>query len=424
MRYRAIRVGVALAVVLTGCEEKVATMADVGLTEADSVGVRMVTISGSVDALPEWSLAEKPLTEISGNAPPYLGSVGEVAFLGDDNLLIYDRQTAELRSFASDGRVLRLLARAGDGPGELRALVRLTVTTGDTIYAFDARHSQVSVFGPDGSFLTTIPVDRNFSGLGTSAWALGSHRFLLYGVEPGEPDSPEDLPHRVVRERVMQVVSDQGTELGPSIHFTGGFSVRGASGVVGSPFSNRPFASVNAGRILHGSGLMYELVIRDFELRPLSVIRWPGWQHPITTSMLGELRDPMEASLSELRSVNPEAADQLMETLLHPDALPEVLPALGSALLDENGRIWVSRFQPAQDLRVATTGGYEPWHEEDAWHVLAQDGTPIARVRLPSETRLLAVRGDRVAVVSRDSLGVEHVQVLAIIASGRHADSP
>ena len=35
-------------------------------------------------------------------------------------------------------------------------------------------------------------------------------------------------------------------------------------------------------------------------------------------------------------------------------------------------------------------------------------------VRLPSETRLLAVRSDRVVVVTRDSLDVEHVRVLAI----------
>jgi hypothetical protein len=133
--------------------------------------------------------------------------------------------------------------------------------------------------------------------------------------------------------------------------------------------------------------------------------------------MLEALRDTMEASLSELRSVNPGAAEQLIETLLHPDVLPELLPALGAVLLDENGRIWVSRFQPTEDLRVATTGGYEQWREEDAWHVLDSNATPIARVRLPPETRLLAVRGDRVAVVSRDSLAVEHVRVLEIIAN-------
>jgi hypothetical protein len=37
---------------------------------------------------------------------------------------------------------------------------------------------------------------------------------------------------------------------------------------------------VNAGWIRHGSGLTYELIVSDLDLRPLLVIRWLGWPHP------------------------------------------------------------------------------------------------------------------------------------------------
>jgi hypothetical protein len=86
--------------------------------------------------------------------------------------------------------------------------------------------------------------------------------------------------------------------------------------------------------------------------------------------------------------------------------------------LDENGRIWVARFRPSDDLPMAMVGGYEQWHEDDVWHVLDPDGSPMARVRLPPRTRLLDVRSDRVVVVTRDGLDVEHVRVLAIDAGG------
>jgi hypothetical protein len=408
---------------LIGCAEQPGTVGEITVTEADSAGVRTVTISGPVTALPEWSLSEVPLTDISGNAAPFLGRVGEVAFFGERQILVYDRQSAELRSFASDGQVVQLLTGAGDGPGEIRALTQLSVTSGDTVYAFDIRHNRISVFGAGGALRTTIPVRPEFAGPETlvrDAWALGTDRYLLYGygLGPGESGRPTDPPHRAVRDAIIQVVSADGIERATAIHFNGGYVVRHAGGASGSPFSNRPFVAVNAGRILHGSGLTYELTVRDLDLRPLLVIRWLGWQQPLTASMIETLRGPMAASIHELRAIAPDAADRLTDALFHTDVLPEALPALGSALLDENGRIWVAQFRPSDDLPMAMAGGYEQWHEDDVWHVLDSDGSPMARVRLPPRTRLLDVRSDRVVVVTRDDLDVEHVRVLAIDARG------
>ncbi len=108
-----------------------------------------------------------------------------------------------------------------------------------------------------------------------------------------------------------------------------------------------------------------------------------------------------------------------MEAIFHPDVLPEALPALSSALLDESGGIWVARFRPVTDMRERSSGNtLLNWHQEDVWHVLDSNGSPIARLRLPTRTRLLAVRSDRVAVVTRDDLDLEHVRVLAINRAG------
>lgn len=404
-----------------GCIERPPELSEIAVTEGDTLGVRMVTISGSVNALPVWSLSESPLLEVSGNAEPFLGRVGQVAFHGDRGLLIDDAQSAELRSFSGESEERRLLASAGDGPGEIRALTQLSSTHGDTIYAFDVRQERITVFAPDGAFLTTIPVGTGFAGPDTfarRAWALGSDRFLVQGEALGAEESGpySDPPQRVVRDEVIQVVMGDGTVDRAPLRFPGGYQVRHATGSSGSPFSNVPFVAVNGGRVLHGAGLSYELVLSDLDLQPFLMIRWLDWLEPLTASKLDELRGPMDASIHELRAIAPERADHLMDVLFHPEVVPEALPALGAALLDENGRIWLSRFRPSEDLRFAMTGSYTQWHQEDLWHVLDVDGSPLARVRLPPRTRLLAVRDDRVAVVTRDRQDVEHVRVLAIQA--------
>ncbi len=46
--------------------------------------------------------------------------------------------------------------------------------------------------------------------------------------------------------------------------------------------------------------------------------------------------------------------------------------------------------------------------------MLAPDGKPIARLLLPPNTRLEGIRGDRVAVVQRDSLDIQTVAIYSL----------
>jgi hypothetical protein len=162
---------------------------------------------------------------------------------------------------------------------------------------------------------------------------------------------------------------------------------------------------VSAGRILSGSGLSYELVIRDADLEPRRIVRWSGWEQALTQTMVSSLRDSVSAGFEQARVANPDIDfSRLLEDLFNPDLLPELLPAVGAAVLDDDGRIWVARFFLNADL----------WKQEDVWHVLDSEGVPLARVPLVPSSRLAAVRGDRVALIVRDSLDVEQVRVFQL----------
>ena len=395
---------------------------EIVVTRTDSAGVEIVTIAGSVSTLPEWSLSEVPLTEVSGNAAPYIGRVGEVAFWGERGLLVEDRMASQLYAVETNGG-WHLLAGTGDGPGEIRGVAQLSVLAGDTVHAFDYGPYRISEFGPDGQFLNSIPVDPGVAVRGTTvrdAWALGSGRFLLFGGNLGDWPPPPGQVQLVVPEGVIRIISADGTPQVSPLWFPGDpYVVIDGPRTTLSPFWNRPFVAVGGGRILHGSGLDYELALLDDSLRPTRLIRWLDWRESLSGDVLDALRDTIDVGFASMRTRFPAAAEQRVDAIFHPDVLPDLLPAIHSALLDEDGRMWVARFQPFEDLGERNSGNnLIQWRQEEIWHVLDVAGLPIARFRLPARTRLLAVQRDRVAVVTRDEFDVEHVRAFAIRREG------
>jgi hypothetical protein len=392
-----------LLIVAGGCEQRTAS-GSVDVTETDSAGVSLVRISGSVEDLPVLMLSAAPIAEVSGDAPPFLGSVGEVEILYDGGLLIEDNQTAELRRFDPSGLELQVLGRRGDGPGEFQNLTELTVTAGDTAYAYDRRLYGVSRFNPDGTLAATLSIGRERAGSGSlvlDAWALDSQHLFLHSL--GARDNTlEGRAFRHQRDAVLHRLDGSGTDLGPSVSFTGGYSIAGDHGDAGSPFANSPFVSVAGDQVLYGSSLNYELVLTGIDLEPRRIIRWAGWAQPLTESTIQAVRDSIEAGLSELRAARPEMVTNLMNALFDPTLLPDTLPALHAAVLDDTGRIWVSAFRPGLSLSI---------DEGRAWHLLDSRGAPLARIQLPPTARLAAIRGERVALIERDALDVEHVRV-------------
>jgi len=85
------------------------------------------------------------------------------------------------------------------------------------------------------------------------------------------------------------------------------------------------------------------------------------------------------------------------------------IPAFSELLKDDAGHLWLKRYDARTDshwVRRKRTGG--------AWLVVGTDGRVIARTMVPDGFRLMAVRGERLAGVAVDRLGVERVQVYAL----------
>ena len=392
--------------VVAGCYSPAASSGGLQITESDSSGITLVQINGAMAELPIVGLEEEPIMVISGDAPPFLGSIGEVAILSDGGLLIEDNQSDQIHQFDSSGDEVQVLGRQGEGPGEFQNILSLTVTRGDTAYVYDRRLYRLTQFMPDGALGFTLTVGRDRAGPGAlvlHGLAIGSNRLLLHSMGPGE-SRWEGSGHRDQRDAVLQVVDGEGVQLRPDLAFHGSYSIQGAFGDARAPLTNIPFVSVRPDQVLYGSGVDYELVITDTALQPRRIIRWSGWRRPFTEEDALALADSLWVVWGPLRERRPESVDDLLEAMVSPDVLPDSLPALGAALLDDLGRIWVSDFVP-------NIGAWS--HAHRSWHLLGPDGHPIAAVDLPPG-QLAAVRGDRVAVILRDELDVEHVHVFRL----------
>ncbi len=408
MTFRPVGPILATLLVGAGCAGQPDEIASgLGVSRADSSGIEVVTIDGSVGDLPVWALDTTASWVISGDAPPYLGSVGEVSFLSDGSLLVEDNQTSELRRFGPDGSH-SLIGGRGEGPGEFQGITTLSVTPGDTFFVFDLRVDRVSAFLPDGGLITTFTLPGEDGGLGTiplDAWGLDGDHIAVYRLGPYDAANPAPHPRRDQRDAVVNLLDGAGGPRGPRLTFRGGYSAEFEFGDGRAPFSNRPAVAVRSGRLAYTSGLTYEIVVTDRNLVPSRVIRWPGWSRPLTPESIQETRDSMDVALAPMRAARPDLAEGFMDATFSPNVLPDTLPALGELVLEDDRTLWVSRFEP-------TT---VPWQQTDLWHVLDPSGQPLARVALPPHARLVAASRDRVALVMRDELEVEHVRVFRLL---------
>ena len=158
---------------------------------------------------------------------------------------------------------------------------------------------------------------------------------------------------------------------------------------------------LGAQRVVHGSGVQYELTLRNEEFEAVGHVRWLGREEPLTQEEFEEEREAYRAMLMGFASGRSDFVNPIIDAQFAPELAPDVRPALGPVFMDDLGQIWVSRFEP----RRLGSG----------WHVLDPEGRPIARVSIPEESKLVAVRSDRVALMVRNDLDVEELFVRTII---------
>lgn len=344
-----------------------------------------------------WTVGEAPLLSVgeADGDPSYLFSrISAVRLLSGGRIAVADGGSSTLRILGPDGHPELDFGGAGEGPGEFERLGTVLAPGGDTLLAYDLVAHRLSTYLASGELVSTtrIQADNGYPEVYLGRDATGNHYFAWIQQGPRDP-----------------------TGLTPDLMEVGRFDPDGAMTASLGVFPGMRRLSSPLPFSPHFVGaLVDDVAFVGDGLRPVVTSLTPGG--PREVSLGGEWpgADPADAwARLEAEVTHPALEDRLRSVRDAPGA--DSIPAYAEILPDPAGLLWVKRFDPVTDshfLPRELTGG--------VWAVMDTAGRPVATVTLPPGFRLLEIRDDRVAGVSKDELGVERVAVYRLT----RADAP
>jgi hypothetical protein len=333
---------------------------------------------------------------VDGDAWETFAQVTQVAFDGEGNLYVFDRDNARVVVVAPDGTLLREIGSDGGGPGELRNPMSMAVSRDGEVTIFDVGHMAFVRFAADGSF---IEQDRHdmFGGLPTGELTADPAGGVLFsgsgavavrssGGSTTLPDSNTRPIRRVppggtatVAYEAWQLPQDMGMEsmsVGGDLNFTSQMP-RLRAFEPGLYFGLTP-----RGELVVADTVDYAVKIVDREGRANVVLRRPIAPKDVSRRDQEAERERRRAELEERaasggmrmvvrlsgdgggnqgQAVAPDAVKQMLEKRLETMAFAEQIPVIAGLATDWAGRIWIERTgrRIGEDgpTDIVTTGG-------------------------------------------------------------------
>lgn len=341
--------------------------------------------------LSEWTIDPTPMVsigEVSGDSNYLFSGIAAVRLLPDGQILVADRSTGTLRFFSAAGRFEHKMGGRGQGPGEFNYLSEVLLAAPDTILAFDGLSDRLTKFLMDGRVAQTVTfhaADGN-PELYLGSFTDGSYALALIrqGLRDWSKISADVM--EIGRFRPDGSMADQvTTDLGMR-------RLRHQP----LPFSASFTAVMLGDTVFHMDGLRGRVKATGEAGTHLRTFR--------VTGAAWKLQDAFDSLEAALDSAGAERLEQLKGT-----AGLDTIPTVSDMLTGEDGHLWLKTYNPATDsywVGRKRTGGQ--------WIVVDTRGKPLAKVTAPKGFRLMEIRGQRVAGVAMDELGVERAEVFAL----------
>lgn len=369
---------------------------------SDSAGVEIVRLASAVDALPVFAtvdtVPELRLGSLAGAAAEQFAFVADVRPLPDGGVAVLDRQSAEVRLFASDGSWRATLGAKGQGPGEFQSPVRLGLLPGDTLAVFDPQPRRITRFAPDGTLgrITTLAETR--SRVSDGAF-LPDGRFLGEARLVSDDAPPPSTGASLVRDTTVLVIFDVEGTRGDTVDVLPGpetlvhleiSPTRVSVWKRPTMFARTSLFAVVGTSVWSSESDGFELRLRDIESGALlRVVRAPHLQALTTAAMAQEI---FARAIDETEDAQARQQAEDWRTL---SPRPERAPAFDRFVVDEPGRLWVRAW--SADGRAGR------------WWVFRDDGELVGTVDVPAGLRITHVSCDAVWGVAQDELEVDHV---------------
>lgn len=349
--------------------------------------------------IPSWTLSPTPTWSVGGSDADTieLSGVVWVGRLASGNTFAYDRGARAIRLFSPDGKPIGTFGRRGSGPGELQFPAWMA-SWHDTLFAVDLSTARLSRFSSTGTYLSGAPIPAAMLSryavagrLRTGAWVLRS----------SETTRGQQGRNGVFRDEVdVAVAADLSTPSASPVARVRGHATlyrsRGSgsnASVTVSQAALAPPSIVLAGHgtMWIGDGATDSLVALTADGRRVAVVRVPWPARAVTADIVQRERERWRARSSDAQW---QAA---IDVSFAEGNVPEMLPRFGSALVDDEGRLWVGSYVTAPDDAIE-------------YAIFAPDGRPLARLAPPPRVRVRAAGSDWVLGVHVDEDEVESIR--------------
>lgn len=337
-----------------------------------------------------WRIVEEArIGGADGAASGTFGSVLDVALDPMGRAWIADAQQKQLLVFDTRGKHVRTIGAQGGGPREFAAIAGMDFAPDGKLWVLDSGNARFAVYDTAGKLVRTQP---RLSMIAMAPWSGGfdsAGRLYDLGMRATDGRPPAMV--------ILRSEPSQLPDTFPLPEFKGEyFEVRGGTA------SNRtvvrllvPFSGVQTwaldpdGYVWIANTAEYRIERHRFSGGVDRVVEREVERVPVTREDRARLMDETEFFTRQGGKIDLSR-------------IPDHQPALSGFVFDETGHLWVS------PVLEAAEGG--------ALDVFAPSGSYLGRVPLPGgRISVRAIRGNQVAGVAKDSLGVESVILMRIV---------
>ena len=381
-----------LAAVLAACGGDAGTTDEVRVQVRDSAGVRIVEYAGVPEVEAPFTLAAEPLYRHGANPGDYEFQFVDAGRLLPDGSAVV-AWYSEVIVLSPDGTTHEVLARAGEGPGEVISPYAVFVLGRDSVLVPDDRQSRLTLFvGDSVARIVSLPRAAHYgvAGIGPSGELMMMDRYphrlwidieeewlaghmTLFDIETGALDTVASYDH---------YPRQQSGQTGPIILPMGEVTIA-------------------AGRFVYTRSDRAEITWRLPDGRVEQIARW----RPGPNLLAEELLEHGEAYNRTLGRRHYGVSEARLEEIIEEDMaryramIGQPIPFFGTPFADADGNLWLPSYRPAYP------------EEGSPYTVISPDGEWLGQVETPPRFRILDVTGDLVLGVLRDELDVMNVVV-------------
>ena len=382
-----------LPVAFAACGTDTGRTGNVQVQIEDSAGVWIVEYAGVPEVAEPFVIAEDPLYRHGADPGDYIFQFVEAGRLFPDGSAVVADWYSEVVVLSPDGTTHEVLARVGEGPGEVISPYAVFVLGKDSVLVPDARLSRLTLFVGDSVVrIVSLPRAQHFGVAGVGS----SGKLLLWNRFPHR--SWVDIEEEWLAGHMTLFDTETGTldTVASYDHWP-----RQRSGQPRPIIRPIGEVTVAAGQFVHTRSDTPEIIWRLPDGTLERIVRW----RPEPTLLTEQLLEGGETYNRMIGRMNYGVSDARLEEIVQRDMsryramIGQPLPLFGSPFADADGNVWLPSYRPAYP------------EEGSPYTVISPDGEWLGQVETPPRFRILDVTGGLVLGVLRDEMEVENVVV-------------